>query len=73
MRRSMAATARWRSRAAISATASRGSISSAGDRLYLFYSTANRDAFGLAEAEAARKAAANWPKLSATLIAEQSP
>ena len=44
-----------------------------GDRLYLFYSTANRDAFGLAEAEAARKAAANWPKLSTTLIAEQSP
>lgn len=44
-----------------------------GDRLYMFYSTANRDAFGLAEDEAARKAAANWPKLSATLVAEQSP
>jgi hypothetical protein len=40
------------------------------DRLYLFYSTANRDAFELSEAEAASKAGGNWPKLSATLIAE---
>jgi YHS domain-containing protein len=43
-----------------------------GDKLYLFYSTANRDAFELAEAEAQAKAGANWPKLSATLIAERS-
>lgn len=40
------------------------------DRLYLFYSTANRDAFELSEAEAAAKAGGNWPKLSATLIAD---
>lgn len=43
------------------------------NRVLLFYSAANRDAFQLAEAEAAGKAEANWPKLSATLVAEQSP
>jgi YHS domain-containing protein len=40
--------------------------------VFLFYSAANRDAFQLAEAEALSKAEANWPRLSATLIAEQS-
>ena len=40
------------------------------DRLYLFYSAANRDAFELSEAEAKTKADANWPNLSATLIAQ---
>ena len=40
------------------------------NRLYLFYSAANRDAFELSEAEAESKAEANWPKLSATLIAQ---
>jgi hypothetical protein len=39
------------------------------NQLYLFYSTANRDAFELSEREARAKAEANWPKLSATLIA----
>lgn len=43
-----------------------------GNTVLLFYSSANRDAFQLAEAEAVSKAEANWPKLSATLIAEQS-
>lgn len=43
-----------------------------GDRLFLFYSTANREAFQLAEAEARAKAETNWPNLSATLIAERS-
>jgi YHS domain-containing protein len=41
-------------------------------KLYFFYSAANRDAFQLAETEAAAKAGANWPGLSATLIAERS-
>jgi len=40
------------------------------DRLFLFYSTANRDAFELSVTEAATNAGVNWPKLSATLIAE---
>ena len=40
------------------------------NRLYLFYSTANRDAFELSETEAAARAEANWPNLSATLIAQ---
>lgn len=39
-------------------------------RLYLFYSPANRDAFELAEAEAVAKADANWPKLAATLVGD---
>jgi YHS domain-containing protein len=43
-----------------------------GEKLYLFYSAANRDAFALAEGEAIAKAEANWPSLSATLIADQS-
>jgi hypothetical protein len=41
-----------------------------GNRLYLFYSAANRDAFELSETEAAAKAEANWPNLSATLVAQ---
>lgn len=40
-----------------------------GDRLFLFYSAANREAFRLVEAEASAKAEANWPALSSTLIA----
>jgi hypothetical protein len=40
------------------------------NRLYLFYSSANRDAFELSEREAKTKAEANWPNLSATLIAQ---
>jgi hypothetical protein len=44
-----------------------------GNQVFLFYSAANRDAFQLAEAEAIAKAGVHWPKLSATLIAEQSP
>jgi len=40
------------------------------NRVYLFYSSANRDAFELSEREAKTKAEANWPNLSATLIAQ---
>jgi len=37
------------------------------DRLFLFYSAANREAFLLAPDAAARQGAANWPALSKTL------
>jgi hypothetical protein len=37
-------------------------------KLYLFYSTANRDAFLLSKSDVLKSAAANWPKLAATLM-----
>jgi hypothetical protein len=37
-------------------------------RLYMFYSAGNREAFLLAPAEAATKAEANWPALSKVLV-----
>ena len=37
-------------------------------KLYLFYSTANRDAFLLSKSDVMKSAAANWPKLAATLM-----
>ena len=37
-------------------------------RLYMFYSAGNREAFLLAPAEAATKAEANWPALAKVLI-----
>ena len=36
-------------------------------KLYLFYSTANRDAFLLSKADMLKTAAANWPKLAVDL------
>ena len=41
-------------------------------KLYFFYSTANRDAFMLAQSEAISGANANWPKLSAQLMGPQA-
>jgi YHS domain-containing protein len=38
------------------------------ERLYMFYSAGNREAFLLAPAEAATKAEANWPALAKVLI-----
>ncbi|WP_299748033.1 YHS domain-containing (seleno)protein [Devosia sp.] len=38
------------------------------ERLYMFYSAGNREAFLLAPAEAATKAEANWPALSKVLV-----
>lgn len=43
-----------------------------GLKLYFFYSTANRDAFMLAQSEAISGANANWPKLSAQLMGPQA-
>lgn len=37
-------------------------------KLFLFYSTANREAFRLAQAEASKTAAANWPDLAKQLM-----
>jgi hypothetical protein len=37
-------------------------------RLYMFYSAGNREAFLLAPAEAATKAQANWPALAKVLV-----
>ena len=44
-----------------------------GLKLYLFYSTANRDAFLLSKVDALTAAAANWQKLSASLAGPQAP
>lgn len=44
-----------------------------GDRLILFYSTGNRDAFLLSEDKALEKAGANWPALSKSLPASGDP
>ena len=41
-------------------------------KLYFFYSTANRDAFMLAQSEAISGANANWPKLSGLLMGAQA-
>jgi len=41
-------------------------------RLYLFYSTANRDAFLMSKPEVLKAAGANWPKLSADLMGPTS-
>lgn len=41
-----------------------------GRKLYLFYSTANRDAFMLARRQAIADAEANWPKFADQLIAD---
>ena len=41
-------------------------------RLYLFYSTANRDDFLMSKPEVLKAAGANWPKLSADLMGPTS-
>jgi YHS domain-containing protein len=41
-----------------------------GRKLYFFYSTANRDAFMLARAQATKDAEANWPKFEGDLNAD---
>jgi YHS domain-containing protein len=42
----------------------------AGRKLYLFYSTANRDAFMLARDDAVKKAETNWPRFETELAAD---
>lgn len=45
-----------------------GIFAISGGRLFLFYSTANRDAFMLARGEATTSAKSNWATLSPTLV-----